>query len=166
MKIMIRAVAYILIRLSAIRWHIQYKALRYQYNISPEFRFNGKEIQLYGTGCITLGAQSYIGSYSTLQASEGYEITIGKNCKISHNVRIYTSSAIPDQDFSSLALKEKFGNVIIGDHVWIGANVFINPGIHIGSNAIIGANSVVTKDVPAFSIVGGVPTKLIRNKNL
>lgn len=163
---MIQALAYILIRLSAIRWRILYKAFRYQYNINPGFRFNGKEIQLYGPGKINLGPQSYIGSYSTLQATEGHEISIGKNCKISHNVRIYTSSDVADQDFSIVPQQEKFGSVIIDDHVWIGANVFINPGIHIGENAIIGANSVVTKDVPPFSIVGGVPAKLIRSKNL
>ena len=43
---------------------------------------------------------------------------------------------------------------------------FVNPGVNIGSNSIIGANSVVTKDVLPNSIVGGVPAKLIRYKNL
>lgn len=83
---------------------------------------------------------------------------------ISHNVRMYTSSAIADQDFSFLPLKEKKGNIIIGNNVWIGANVFINPGIIIGDNSVIGANSVVTKDIPNNSIFGGCPAKLIRFK--
>tara|TARA_B110000971_G_scaffold188195_1_gene197812 strand:+ start:402 stop:569 length:168 start_codon:yes stop_codon:yes gene_type:complete len=55
--------------------------------------------------------------------------------------------------------------VLIGDGVSIGANAFINPGIRIGSNTVIGANSVVTKNLEANSIYGGVPAKLIRHKD-
>ena len=63
-------------------------------------------------------------------------------------------------------IPQKKGNITIEDFAWIGANVLINPGITIGANSIIGANSVVTKDVLPFSIVGGVPAKLIRMKNI
>lgn len=93
-------------------------------------------------------------------------VIIGKGCSISHNVRIYTQSLDADQDFSKSGLIEKTGDVIVEDYVWIGANVFINPKIKIGKNSVIGANSVVTKDVPPFSIVGGVPAKLIRMKKI
>ena len=72
---------------------------------------------------------------------------------------------VADQDFSNNSIEIKYGNVLIGDYVWIGANVFIGPGVKIGNNSVIGANSVVTKDVEAFSIVGGVPAKLIRYKS-
>lgn len=50
----------------------------------------------------------------------------------------------------------------IGDDVWIGARVIILPGVNIGSHCIIGAGAVVTKDVPDYAIVGGVPAKVIR----
>lgn len=50
----------------------------------------------------------------------------------------------------------------IGDHVWLASNVTVCPGVHIGDWAIVGANSVVTHDVPAHAIVGGVPAKIIR----
>jgi len=93
-------------------------------------------------------------------------VSIGDKCKISHNVRIYTQSAIADYDFSLDDIPTKKGDVIIGSFVWIGANVLIEPGLTIGENSVIGANSVVTKDVKPFSIVGGVPAKLIRMKRL
>lgn len=50
----------------------------------------------------------------------------------------------------------------IGDDVWIGTNVIILPGVNIGSHCIIGAGAVVTRDVPDYAIVGGVPAKVIR----
>lgn len=53
----------------------------------------------------------------------------------------------------------------IGDDVWIGTNVIILPGANIGSHCIIGAGAVVTKDVPDYAIVGGVPAKIIRMRN-
>lgn len=50
----------------------------------------------------------------------------------------------------------------IGDDVWIGARVIVLPGVSIGSHCIIGAGAVVTKDVPDYAIVGGVPAKVLR----
>ena len=52
--------------------------------------------------------------------------------------------------------------VTIGNDVWIGANVVILPGVRIGDGAVLAAGAVVTKDVPAYAIVGGVPAKVIR----
>lgn len=59
---------------------------------------------------------------------------------------------------------EHLGNkkVVIGNDVWIGAHTVILPGVNIGNGAIIGAGAVVTKDVPPYAIVGGVPAKIIR----
>lgn len=54
--------------------------------------------------------------------------------------------------------------VTVGDDVWIGSRVMILPGVKIGKGSIIGAGAVVTKDIPEYSIVGGVPAKLIRSR--
>ena len=54
--------------------------------------------------------------------------------------------------------------VVIGDDVWIGSRVIILPGVKIGNGSVIGAGAVVTKDVEPYSVVGGVPAKLIRRR--
>ena len=54
--------------------------------------------------------------------------------------------------------------VYIGDDVWIGDRVIILPGVHVGDGCVIAAGSVVTKDVPRYTVVGGVPAKVIRER--
>ena len=54
-------------------------------------------------------------------------------------------------------------HIRIGNSVWIGANATITPGVCIGDGAIIAAGAVVTRDVPANAIVGGVPARVLRN---
>jgi chloramphenicol O-acetyltransferase type B len=56
------------------------------------------------------------------------------------------------------------GDTIVGHDVWIGSEAMIMPGIHIGTGAIIGARAVITKDVEPYSIVSGIPAKLIRKR--
>lgn len=144
----------------------QYNKYRKVYSVHESFRFNGDNVLFYGRGRIICGKNSYIGSSSTIQALEDCIVQIGDNCSISHNVRVYTTSNISNQDLNTQNPKaKKTGNVIIHNGVWIGANVFINPGITIGENAVVGSNSVVTKDVEAYAIYGGVPAKLIKHKN-
>ena len=57
-----------------------------------------------------------------------------------------------------------FGNVVIDKNVWIGANTVILGNVKIGEGAIIGAGSLVNKDVNSFTIVGGVPAKIIKKR--
>jgi maltose O-acetyltransferase len=151
-------------RLIQFYWQEKYNRYRKNYELHPSFRFNGQHILFYGNGKIVVGSGSYIGWFSTINASKNCKVTIGEKVHISHNVRMYTISDVADQDFSANLLEKKEGDIVIGNYVWIGANVFIVPGITIGDNAVIGANSVVTKNVAAFSIVGGVPARLIKYK--
>lgn len=153
-------------RMRSVYYQQRYDEYRELYEVSPMFGFNGTDIRLYGKGKIRLGANSYIGTNSTMQVNENSTIFVGSNCQISHNVRIYTSSHIADQDFTNSTDRLNIeADVIIGNGVWIGANVFINPGVTVGDNSVIGANSMVSKNVSANSIVGGVPARLIRVKN-
>jgi maltose O-acetyltransferase len=144
-----------------------YDNYRTKYIIHPSFAFNGSDIQFYGEGIIDIGENTYIGRLSTIQVSKGFKVKIGKNCKIGPFFSVWTQSTNVDHDYNnSEEITPKIGDIIIGDAVWIGANVVISPNITIGTNSIIGANSFVTKDVPPFAIVGGVPAKIIRFKNL
>jgi acetyltransferase-like isoleucine patch superfamily enzyme len=52
--------------------------------------------------------------------------------------------------------------VVIGDGAWLGEGCVILKGVKVGQRAVIGANAVVTKDVPSFAIVGGIPARVIR----
>ena len=54
------------------------------------------------------------------------------------------------------------GDIIVDDDVWIGQRALIMSGVHIGQGAIIASGAVVTKDVPPYAIVGGVPARIIR----
>jgi hypothetical protein len=57
---------------------------------------------------------------------------------------------------------KEFGNVAIGNDVWIGARVTIKDNIRVGNGAVVAAGAVVVKDVPPYAIVGGVPARIIR----
>ena len=145
----------------------KYNTYRNQYKLNDSFVFNGDGILMYGNGNIIIGENSYIGRFSTLQASDDCKILIGDRCKIGPFFHIWTHSSEVDCDYNfEDKIISKKGDIIIGNAVWIGANVVITPGVKIGANSIIGANSVVTKDVPEFGIVGGVPARLIRLKNI
>ncbi len=143
-----------------------YQEYRRLYNIDDTFRFNGEKILFGGKGKIICKANSYIGDNSSISSNEGYFVEIGKNCAISHNVKFYNNSYISDADFNKEKRPTKYGNITIGDGVWIGANVLILPGVIIGKNTVIGANSVVRTDMPENSIASGIPCKVIRPKRI
>ena len=152
---------YVILKISYNR--IVYDKYRQKYNIDRTFRFNGSGIILNGNGTINIGENTYIGENSSIQAVEGMIVEIGKNCAISHNVRIYTSNYDANEIiYENTKTRTKSGSVYIGDNCWIGANVLITEGLTVGANVVIGANSVVTKDIPANCVVGGVPAKIIR----
>ena len=107
---------------------------------------------------ITLGKNVFLNSGCHFQDQGGIEI--GDHTLIGHCVVLTTLN-------HDIAPKNR-GTVIpkpikIGKNVWIGSNVTVLPGVTIGENSVIAAGAVVTKDVPANTVVGGVPAKVIRS---
>ena len=86
-------------------------------------------------------------------------IFIDDDALIGHNATLCTLNHIPDPA-QRAGMKAK--PIHIGKKVWLGANVTVLQGVTIGDNAIVAAGAVVTKDVPANAIVGGVPAKVIK----
>jgi len=101
-------------------------------------------------------------------------VVIGKFCSIARYVSLQEVNHNPDK-LTTYFIRRNFfenekcpdetiskGKIIIGNDVWIGAGAHILSGVRIGDGAIIAAGSVVSKDVPPYAIVGGVPAKLIK----
>lgn len=90
-------------------------------------------------------------------------LTIGNNCLFGEGVSIHDENHAVGCGSEPIAMRGFVVNpVTIGDNVWIGAKATILPGVHIGNNAVVGANAVVTRDVPANTIVGGIPARVLR----
>lgn len=142
----------------------RYTGYRDKYDIDNTFKFQGEFTKINGLGSIHLGPHGYIGGFCKIVSIDGTSVTVGPNCAIGSNVRIYTSTRSPDQDLADPKDERKSsGDVTIGKGVWIGDNVFITPSVQIGDNVVVGANSVVTKDIDKNTVVGGVPAHPIRD---
>lgn len=115
-----------------------------------------------GVGDVIIGDRTRIGLGNTLigPITIGNDIMLAQNIVMSglnHGYEDITKS-IHDQPVTT-------AQITIEDQAWIGANAIIVAGITVGKHAVVAAGSVVTKDVPAFSIVAGNPAKLMKQYN-
>jgi len=120
------------------------------------FPVGSKSMVLWGVWIrgnrICIGSHSMINSRVMLDG-RGHKLSIGNNVDIAPFVQIWTLEHNPyAADHGGQG-----GPVQIGDHAWIAAGAIILPGIEIGEGAIVSAGAVVTRDVPAWTIVAGVP---------
>lgn len=112
---------------------------------------------------IKIGDDCHIGENSHISAIKG--ISIGNHVLMGRYVLVTDHAHGGANDMNVPPKRRKLvtkGEVYIGDYVWIGDKVTILSGVCIGKGAIVGANSVVTKDVPEYTIVGGVPARILK----
>ena len=106
---------------------------------------------------ITVGEGVFINACCHFQDHGG--VTIGNGCQIGHNVVFATLNhgLAPEKRKSTYPAP-----IVLGKNVWIGSNATILQGVTIGDNSVVAAGAVVTKDVAANTVVGGVPAKFIK----
>jgi len=140
------------------------------------------QVQIARRGRVRFGRFVWIGDGSKIRCHEGEVVigdkaVLGQDCTISayQRVRIGEQCVIADRamfiDFDhGMAEVERpirtqgiyKRDVEVGSNVWIGYGACLLRGVTVGDNAVIGTNSVVTRDVPANAVVGGIPARIIR----
>jgi len=106
-----------------------------------------------------VGEGTWIGAFTMIDGSGG--LTIGRGCDISSGAQLYTHSSVRRCVSGRAFPTVERAPVHIGDHVFIGAGAIVNMGVRIGDHAVVGAGAVVSRDVPPYTVVGGVPARPI-----
>lgn len=124
---------------------------------------NAKDDRGDGAPTLRIGCGTYIGRLAQINAWRS--VTIGRDVLIAD--RVFISDAdheFADPDVPIRLQGDSFkGVVTLNDGCWIGIGAVILPGVSIGANAVVAANAVVTRDVPARAVVGGIPAKRIKD---
>ena len=162
------------------RWYIRLLAPLYQHRAwcSKIYWSVRMDTPLYRR--FWLGRKSVIESYCCINNAVG-DVTIGDHTRVGIHCTVIGPVCIGNhvnlaQGITVTALNHYFADsnrkideqgistkpVVIGDDVWIGANAVILPGVTIGRHVVVAAGAVVTKDVPDYSLVAGVPAKEIK----
>lgn len=115
-----------------------------------------------GDGC-SIGDDSHITAIQRIQL--GNNVRSGKKILITDNSHGASVASLLDIAPNKRPLYSK-GPVVIDDNVWIGEKASIMPGVHIGKGVIVAANSVVTKDVPPYCVVAGIPARIVKDMRI
>lgn len=134
----------------------------------PLLAHAGRDINVEAGAVFGSGAQLALGDRSGLGVDAdihgpvtiGNDVMMGPRCTILTRNHCIDDTTVPmnQQGF------QEYEPVVIEDDVWIGANVTIMPGVRVGTGSVLAAGSVVVRDVPPYSIVGGVPAKVLRSR--
>ncbi|MCK4819389.1 acyltransferase [bacterium] len=141
-------------------WRIYKRLLKLFAKQMPGYRIRRQLLRMAG---YRIGEQVYIGEDLIIvdELDDRGRVRIGNRVAIAERVTLVISS---NANFSKIRpfMKDTHGSIEIEDDAWLGTGAIILPDVRIGTGAVVGAGSVVTKDVPDFTVVGGVPAKAIR----
>ena len=167
-------------RLTRPRWYVRLFAPLYQHRALSAKIYGSVRMDTPPYRRFSIGRRSVVESFSCINNAVGDVVIgdftrIGLHCTVIGPVTIgshvnlaqgITVSALNHNfEDTRLRIDEQGVNtseIIIDDDVWIGANAVITAGVHIGSHSVVAAGAVVTKDVPEYSVVAGVPAKVIK----
>lgn len=118
-------------------------------------------------GTVRIGDDVGIGAHTTIHCFSGNRVEIGNRVLIGPYCYI-VGAGLYKMERTDVPIAEQGldlrGGVTIGDNVWLGARSTILDGVTVGNDAVVGTGAVVTKDVPPFTIVAGVPARIVRNR--
>lgn len=164
-----------------VKWRTKAK-LAWSASIPRKSVFEGMNVVMRGSSFIgKMGLGSYIANNSIILGKVGRFCSIGPYTKTIIGTHPYTYPYISTSPYFFSSLKQngerlyeesiikeyKYADneenyIVVGNDVWIGARVTLINGVNIGDGAVVLAGAVVTKDVPPYAIVGGVPAKILR----
>lgn len=122
--------------------------------------FPSRRVEILLPMGLELGERVAVGWFAELDARAG--IKIGNDTNVSSHVKLITGSHdVDDKEYMA-----DFKPIEIGHHCWIGTGAIVLQGVKIGDGAVVAAGAVVTKDIPANEVWGGVPAKYIKKRNI
>jgi len=123
---------------------------------------SGIRRQLLRMAGYTVGEGAFVGEDLIIvdEPEDRNEVIIGARVAIAPRVTLVVSSR-PQLSEIGPYVRSAHGRIVIGDDAWLGTGCIVLPGVRIGSGAVVGAGAVVTKDVPDYTVVAGVPARFM-----
>lgn len=129
-------------------------------------------MNIFDSKLVSVGKYSY-GELNVISFNKNSKLKIGSLCSIAQNVKFILDADHRIDTISTFPFKVKIfkeikyeaiskGDIIIEDDVWIGYGAMILSGVKIGQGAVIAAGAIVTRDVPPYAIVGGIPARILK----
>lgn len=149
--------------------------LFFRYSLRTMFGWRAFLLGLFGA---RIGR--HVNVYRTARIEQPWNVSIGDWSSVGDHARIYSLGPVSvgrrvtisqyahlcagTHDYSYPALPLVRAPIVIGDDVWVCADAFVGPGVTVGAGSVVGARAVAVKDVPPWTVVGGNPAKVIKQR--